>query len=120
MTDHTEPSIAPPQRHSQGARRTGLKARLYKVLEAGHSHDWQSRLFESAMAALIILNVIAFSLETVPAIHDRHMVFFRLFDIISIAIFSLEYAARLWVCTEHPPFRGLSPLRARLKFARGR
>lgn len=119
LTDHGEPSNAQSLRHPQGAPGRGLKARLYKVLEAGHSHDWQSRLFESAMAVLIILNVIAFSLETVPAIHDRHMVFFRLFDIISIAIFSLEYAARLWVCTEHPPFRGLSPLRARLKFARG-
>ena len=100
------------------APRPSLKARLYKILEAGHSHDWQSRAFESAMAGLIVLNVIAFSLETVPAIHDQHKVFFRLFDVASILIFSLEYAARLWVCTEHPPFRGLSALRARLRFAR--
>ncbi len=95
-----------------------FKARLYKILEAGHSHDWQSRAFEGVMATLIVLNVIAFSIETVPAIHDRHAVFFRLFDLGSIIIFSIEYAARLWVCTEHPPFRGLSPWRARLKFAR--
>jgi len=95
-----------------------LKSNLYKVLEAGHSHDLQSRVFEGAMATLIILNVIAFSLETVPSIHDSHLVFFRVFDIVSILIFTVEYGARLWVCTEHPPFRGLSPLRARLKFAR--
>lgn len=95
-----------------------LKSNLYKILEAGHSHDLQSRIFEGAMATLIILNVIAFSLETVPSIHDRHEVFFRVFDIVSILIFTVEYAARVWVCTEHPPFRGLSPLRARLKFAR--
>ena len=95
-----------------------LKSSLYRVLEAGHSHDLLSRLFEGAMATLIVLNVIAFSLETVPSIHDRHEVFFKVFDLVSILIFSLEYAARLWVCTEHPPFRGLTPLRARLKFAR--
>jgi len=95
-----------------------LKSRLYKILEAGHSHDWQSRLFESAMATLIILNVIAFSIETVPAIHDQHVVFFRVFDLVSILIFTAEYSLRLWVCTEHPPFHGLGPLRARLKFAR--
>ena len=95
-----------------------LKARLYKVLEAGHSHDWQSRLFETAMAALIVLNVIAFSIETVPDIHDRYEHFFRAFDVISILIFTAEYLARLWVCTEHPPFQGLSPWRARWKFAR--
>ncbi len=88
------------------------------MLEAGHSHDWQSRAFETAMAALIILNVIAFSVETVPAVHDRHAMFFAAFDLISILIFTLEYAARLWVCTEHPPFQGLPAWRARLRFAR--
>ncbi|MBT8471464.1 MAG: cyclic nucleotide-binding domain-containing protein [Marinicaulis sp.] len=95
-----------------------LKTRLYKVLESGHSYDWQSRAFESAMATLIILNVVAFTLETVPSIHDAHAVFFRLFDFVSILIFTAEYLARLWVCTEHPPFRGLPAWRARLKFAR--
>lgn len=98
--------------------RAGLKRRLYQILEAGHSHDWQSRFFETAMATLIVLNVVAFTVETVPSIHDAHAVFFRLFDLFSIAVFTVEYLARLWVCTEHPPFRGLSSLRARLKFAR--
>ena len=70
------------------------------------------------MATLIVLNVIAFTLETVPSIHDRHAFLFRFFDVASILIFTTEYVARLWVCTEHPPFRGLSPIGARLKFAR--
>lgn len=101
-----------------GAKHRRLKARLYRIIEAGHSHDWQSRLFEGAMATLIVLNVVAFTVETVPAIHDRHAASFLLFDLFSIAVFTIEYAARLWVCTEHPPFHGLSPIRARLKFAR--
>lgn len=70
------------------------------------------------MATLIIVNVIAFSLETVPSINDRHARLFRIIDFVSIMIFTAEYAARLWVCTEHPPFRALAPWRARLKFAR--
>lgn len=101
-----------------GGGHHGVKARLYRILEAGHSHDWQSRLFEGAMATLIVLNVIAFTIETVPSIHDRHALFFLIFDLFSIGVFTIEYAARLWVCTEHPPFQGLSATRARLKFAR--
>lgn len=97
---------------------SSLKARLYRILEAGHSHDWQSRLFEGAMATLIVLNVVAFTVETVPSIRERHLTFFRAFDMFSIAVFTVEYILRLWVCTEHPPFRGLAPWRARLKFAR--
>ena len=88
------------------------------MLEAGHSHDWQSRSFEIFMATLIVFNVIAFTVETVPAIHDRNATFFAIFDLVSILIFSVEYAARIWVCTEHSPFRGLKSWRARLKFAR--
>ncbi|MFQ5562146.1 MAG: cyclic nucleotide-gated ion channel [Parvularculaceae bacterium] len=95
-----------------------LKARVYKVLEAGHSYDWASRTFDLAMATLILLNVIAFSIETIPEIASRHARFFAIFDFASVAIFTVEYLLRLWVCTEHPPLRGLSPWRARLHFAR--
>lgn len=70
------------------------------------------------MGTLIILNVIAFSLETVPSVHDAHVMFFFIFDMTSVAIFTVEYLARLWVCTEHPPFRGLPAWRARWKFIR--
>ena len=94
-----------------------LRARLYKVLEAGHSYDWRVRAFEGAMATLIILNVVVFTLETVPTIQARYQAFFFIFDYASVLIFTIEYIARLWVCTEHPPFRGLRPWRARLKYA---
>ncbi len=117
MTQPTSHEIA-TDAPSAGGKHRRLKARLYRILEAGHSHDWQSRVFEGAMATLIILNVVAFTVETVPSIHDRHAFFFLVFDLFSIGVFTIEYAARIWVCTEHPPFRGLSLTRARLKFAR--
>ncbi len=117
MTQPTSQEIAADGAAAKPGRRT-LKAHLYRILEAGHSHDWQSRLFEGAMATLIIMNVIAFTVETVPSIHDRHALFFLVFDLFSIGVFTLEYAARIWVCTEHPPFQGLTPTKARLKFVR--
>ena len=36
---------------------------------------------------------------------------------LALLIFSLEYAARLWAAAEHPPWRGLGPIRSRLQFA---
>ena len=100
------------------SRKDKLKATLYQILEAGHSYDWQSRVFEASMAVLIVLNVVAFTLETVPEIQVRYGHALSLFNFVSIGIFTLEYAARLWVCTEHKPLQGLSPTMARLKFAR--
>jgi voltage-gated potassium channel len=40
------------------------------------------------------------------------------FNVFSVAIFTLEYVARLWACVELPPLRHLPHWRARLRFAR--
>ncbi len=47
---------------------------------------------------LIILNVIAVMLETVPSFHDEYyeQQFFHYFDLVSVIIFTVEYMLRLW------------------------
>lgn len=47
---------------------------------------------------LIILNVIAVILETVPSMHDEkhEKIFFKYFDLVSVIIFSIEYVLRVW------------------------
>lgn len=47
---------------------------------------------------LIILNVIAVMLETVPSLHDDYyeQQFFHYFDLISVIIFTVEYILRIW------------------------
>jgi len=94
-----------------------LKARLYRILEAGHTHDAASRVFDAAMAGLIVANVAAFSLETVPAYAAKYRFQFVVFEFVSVAIFTAEYALRLWVCVLHPPYAGQNPARVRLRFA---
>jgi len=47
---------------------------------------------------LIILNVIAVILETIPSIHEDKalMRFFDAFDLVSVIIFTIEYVLRVW------------------------
>ena len=47
---------------------------------------------------LIILNVIAVILETVPSLHDDYyeIQFFHYFDTVSVIIFTVEYILRIW------------------------
>lgn len=47
---------------------------------------------------LIILNVLAVMLETVPTIHDEphERKFFKVFDLVSVIIFTIEYILRVW------------------------
>ncbi len=99
-----------------GARRR-WKQRVYEILEVGHPNDLASRVFDGFIVVLIVTNVVAVALETVEPLSQQFATAFRLLEAISVAIFTIEYAARLWVCTEHPPLGSLGPVRARLRFA---
>lgn len=66
------------------------------------------------MLALIIVNVLATILETVPSLMaDFSLVFSRL-QFFSIIIFTIEYLLRIWVCVEDE--RYAHPIKGRLKF----
>ncbi len=95
----------------------GLKQRLYVILEGGKTSDWPSRLFDGFMVILILANVAAFALQTVPRLDAAYGRAFVLFNTASVIIFTIEYGLRLWVCTEHPPLRAYGPLSGRLRFA---
>ena len=61
--------------------------------------------------------MLAFSAETVPALGERYRSYFYAFNLFSIAVFTVEYAMRIWSCVEIPILREQAPWRARLMFA---
>lgn len=89
---------------------------VYIVIEAGGSGR-AAQLFDDAMVALIILNVLAVILESVPSIHTPFATEFLVFDIASVAIFTIEYTLRLWASIEIPAVRQRGALFGRLMFA---
>jgi voltage-gated potassium channel len=89
---------------------------VYTVIEAGGSGR-SARVFDDFMVVLIVLNVIAVILESVPSIEQPLSTAFRVFDIMSVTIFAIEYAARIWVSVEIPAVRQRGPLGGRLMFA---
>ncbi|MFZ9386598.1 MAG: ion transporter [Chitinophagaceae bacterium] len=56
---------------------------------------------------LIILNVIAVMLETVPSFHDQphEQAFFHYFDLISVIIFTVEYVLRVWSSNQEEKYK---------------
>ena len=95
---------------------SSLKRRLYQILEDSHPNPWANRLVEWPLMALIVANVAAVALETVEPFRQRHEAALLAFEVVSVAIFTVEYLARLWVCTEHPQIPGESGLKTRLRF----
>jgi len=95
---------------------TGLKAAVYHVLEAGRANDRATFIFDVSMTTLIIANVAAFAIATVPDISAAYGRELAIFNAFSVFVFTVEYGLRLWVCVEHAPYRRLSPTRARVRF----
>jgi voltage-gated potassium channel len=93
------------------------RRRVYEILELGHGEDRASKVCDTFLITLILLNIAAFVAETVPEIAEQHRAAFRAFEIFSVAIFTLEYGLRLWTAVEVPFLSRLSPWTARLRFA---
>ncbi|MBD2102060.1 ion transporter [Leptolyngbya sp. FACHB-261] len=68
------------------------------------------------MIGLIILNILAFTFETVDSVALNNRTYFNDFESFSAIIFTIEYGLRLWTCDLiQPKFR--APVLGRLKFA---
>ena len=94
-----------------------FKHRMFQVLEAGHPGDRLSLVFDWSLILLILANVAAVITEIVEPLALRHASAFWAFEVFSVGVFTLEYAARLWVATEHQSLARYGPLRICLNAA---
>lgn len=99
------------------ARVGRLRRRVFEIIEVGRGDDHASRLFDGSIVALIVLNIGAFVLETVPEYAAAYAPAFRAFEAFSVAVFTVEYALRLWTAVEVPFLARMKPWRARLSYA---
>jgi voltage-gated potassium channel len=95
-----------------------LRRRLYEILDHGGIGDRAGAVVGRFIALLIVINLIAVTIESVPALSAEHMALFTGIELLSLTAFTVEYGLRVWVSVEHPPYRHLSALMARWKFMR--
>jgi voltage-gated potassium channel len=94
-----------------------LRQRVHDVLDFGSEYDPVTQAVNIFLVTLILLNVAAFAAETVPEIGQRFGSAFELFNLVSVAIFTIEYVLRLWSCVELPYLRALPNWSRRAKYA---
>jgi len=92
-----------------------LRKRIFEILEQPDHRDGLSFVVDVSIAGLIIINVIVLALETIQSIDARLHGIFRAIEMFSVAVFTIEYLLRIWVCVESPRYR--RPVRGRLRFA---
>ena len=57
--------------------------------------------FDYAIQVLILLSIIAFTIETVPDLEPKTESFLSYFEIVCITIFSIEYIIRIYIGLAH-------------------
>jgi voltage-gated potassium channel len=93
-----------------------LKARVFHALEgttADHGHRQSPAVY--AISAIIVLNIAAIILDSVEPVRATWGTWLVAFEWFSVAVFTVEYAARLWSCTSDPRYGGA--VRGRLRYA---
>ena len=92
-----------------------MKKRTHDVVTLAVEDDKASRAFDLFMMWLIVLNLLAVVLGSVQAFSLRFQPYFVAFELVSVVVFTLEYVARLWTCTEDERYR--HPLWGRVRYA---
>jgi voltage-gated potassium channel len=100
----------------QKERRIALRRRVYDALEHGPIGERRIRFVSRLLIVLIVINLAAVTLESVPRYEQEYAREFLLVEVVSLLVFTAEYVLRVWVAVDHAPYRHLSPIRARLKF----
>ena len=93
-----------------------LRKRTAKVLEPDRRWDGFSRLVNLLLILLIALNVIAIIFESVESVFQRFERAFWYFEMFSVAIFTIEYFARVWSSIDLRATSDSSPVIGRLKY----
>ena len=91
-----------------------FRQRLYGVLEVGAGAGGLSAAINWILIGLIITTLAATVLESVPRLSAAYGEIFEAIETAALVIFSIEYATRLWIAVEHPPWRRLGAIRSRL------
>lgn len=91
-----------------------LRLRTWEILEAAKPGDIASRICDTFIFSLIILNVIAVIIGSVKSIEEKYEAQLEIFEFFSVAVFTIEYLLRIWSCASQSEFS--HPIYGRLKY----
>jgi voltage-gated potassium channel len=96
---------------------TPLRQRLFLILEPQSQQDQSAaRVFSWVLTLMVLSNVLAVILESVPSMETQYGQSLRLFELFSVAFFSVEYLLRIWTAADRNPKKYATDTRRRLAY----
>lgn len=93
-----------------------LRQSVFNALETAQDGDRTSRTVDYFLIALISGSVIAVILESIASVEARYSEALALFEVITVAVFSVEYLLRVWSSVEYESDSNKTPFQARLRY----
>lgn len=73
-----------------------VKRRTYEIIEKAQNDDKASKCFDIGILVLIVANTISIVLESFNSLSAQYFTYFRVFEMLSVVVFSGEYFLRIW------------------------
>ena len=91
-----------------------IRHRLFQILELQSQKDKKAAwAFSWVLTLMVLSNVLAVMLESVPSIEHQYGSSLAFFDAFSVAFFGIEYLLRIWTAAERNPQNHASEHRRR-------
>jgi len=74
-----------------------MKEKLYKIVEKGSHGKSMNQTFDFVILTLILLSVLSMILESIDGLNSDLLWKINIFDIIAVAIFTIEYVIRIYI-----------------------
>jgi len=91
-----------------------MRKRLFEILEIAPAGDTSSKFFDVFILLVIVINILSVILETVDSLYTAYASVFYWIELLSVALFTVEYILRLWVCTTEEEYS--HPIGGRLRY----
>lgn len=94
-----------------------LRSLVYELLEDEERPHQLSGTLQRVLMALILVSVLGAILDSEPPLHAKWGFWLEALEYVCVTIFTIEYAARLWVAVEDRAGRYERPVLGRLRYA---
>ena len=95
----------------------GWRSKIYDALEESETGSWARSCVKFFLLVVIMASVTAVALETVEPLSFSSAALFAAIEAGAVAVFTIDYALRLWLAPERDPAGAAEPWRARLRYA---
>jgi len=94
------------------------RQKVASLFEGTGGYHRAGHLLDIALIALIMINVVAIIIESIPSVAQQYYDAFLILEIVSVAIFGVEYLVRIWSCVDKPKYVAIkgSNTKRRLKY----